>query len=591
MTAALSIAPELALALALRGTPGAYAVLLGSGVSRAADIPTGWDIVLDLTRKVAAAEQALDAAGGDPAAWYQQRFGEEPSYTRLLEMLAPSQVERRELLRRYFEPTEQELADGRKTPTKAHRAIAQLVAKGYVRVVLTTNFDRLMETALQDAGVPPAVIASADAAAGALPLQHERVTVIKLHGDYLDSRIKNTPDELAAYDPAMDRLLDRVLDEYGLVVCGWSATWDEALLRGFDRCSTRRFSTYWAQRGELSGEARRLVDRRRAALVAIEGADAFFEAVLEKVEALEEVDRPHPVSKAAAVASLKRYLPVEEARIRLHDLVMAEVDAARSRGAALLENLPGGQRTDLAAMALKLEGSVETLVALLAVGAYWGEGRHMPLWRKALERVATIPVTSTLQAWLKLGRYPAQLAFYAVGLALTAQRQDDLLTSWLKEPRIVSWHSEEVAPVFTLSLYAAMGNDEAKHLPGLADKKTAMSDHLHRVLRAAFAHLVPDDAGFDDVFDRFEYVVALAYIGHKVALANDGVPVTPWGPLGRFAWTGGFRGNPAVAAVTAEIEKEGADWFLLRHGFYKGDQAELKVAKTEFDKHAARFRY
>ena len=37
-----------ALAIALQQDPGAYALLLGSGLSRAAGIPTGWEITLEL---------------------------------------------------------------------------------------------------------------------------------------------------------------------------------------------------------------------------------------------------------------------------------------------------------------------------------------------------------------------------------------------------------------------------------------------------------------------------------------------------------------------------------------------------------------
>jgi len=38
------------------------------------------------------------------------------------------------------------------------------------------------------------------------PLQHARATVIKLHGDYPDvEAMRNTPAELAIYDPAATR--------------------------------------------------------------------------------------------------------------------------------------------------------------------------------------------------------------------------------------------------------------------------------------------------------------------------------------------------------------------------------------------------
>ncbi len=49
---------RVALAMGMQAAPGAYAVLLGSGISRAANVPTAWDVVRDLIRKVAAGEGA-----------------------------------------------------------------------------------------------------------------------------------------------------------------------------------------------------------------------------------------------------------------------------------------------------------------------------------------------------------------------------------------------------------------------------------------------------------------------------------------------------------------------------------------------------
>jgi hypothetical protein len=112
---------------------------------------------------------------------------------------------------------------------------------------------------------------------------HVIATIVKVHGDYLDSRIRNTPRELARYDKRISALLDRIFDEYGLVICGWSAGWDIALRDAISRSPTRRFTTYWAVRGELSQEARQLLDSRRGVLVPIRDADSFFVELEEKV--------------------------------------------------------------------------------------------------------------------------------------------------------------------------------------------------------------------------------------------------------------------------------------------------------------------
>jgi hypothetical protein len=53
---ALGVKPELSLAFSLFSEPGTYALLLGSGVSRSAGVPTGWEVTLDLGRKLAAVQ-------------------------------------------------------------------------------------------------------------------------------------------------------------------------------------------------------------------------------------------------------------------------------------------------------------------------------------------------------------------------------------------------------------------------------------------------------------------------------------------------------------------------------------------------------
>ena len=177
-----------------------------------------------------------------------------PDYSDLLDQLVKTPAERNQLLREYFEPNEDERERGVKVPTEAHNAIARLVADGFVRVIVTTNFDRLLEKALEPVGVTPTVISTPEAVEGTLPLQHNRCSIIKLHGDYLDTRIKNTPEELADYNETTNRLLDRIFDEYGLIICGWSADYDTALRAALERCKSHRFTTYWASRGDL-GEA------------------------------------------------------------------------------------------------------------------------------------------------------------------------------------------------------------------------------------------------------------------------------------------------------------------------------------------------
>ena len=178
----MKLEPDLKLAMTLAESPGMHALLIGSGVSRAAGIPTGWEIVLDLIGKLAAASKKKPEP--DPVAWYRAEYEESPDYSVIIDKLAATQTEQMNLLRAYFEPTAQEKQDGKKIPTNAHKSIAKMVKNGNIRMILTTNFDRLIEQALEEEGITPDVIGSDDNLKGALPYVHSKCTLIKLNGDY-----------------------------------------------------------------------------------------------------------------------------------------------------------------------------------------------------------------------------------------------------------------------------------------------------------------------------------------------------------------------------------------------------------------------
>jgi hypothetical protein len=127
--------------------------------------------------------------------------------------------------------------------------------------------------------------------------------VIKVYGDYLDTRIKNSPSELEQYDERMDRLLDRVLDEFGLIVCGWSADYDTALRTAIRRAPSRRYPMFWIKRGKLSREASSVIKFRKANIVEVDGADGFFGQLEEKHEAITRYGEPPPSIKGRSAAN------------------------------------------------------------------------------------------------------------------------------------------------------------------------------------------------------------------------------------------------------------------------------------------------
>ncbi|MFG0678590.1 SIR2 family protein [Delftia sp. WSY_7] len=541
------IEPSSTLAFSMHANKGVYALLLGSGISRAARIPTGWEITIELVRKVAALQKA--DCEPDPAMWFQGEMEKQPDYSDLLDMVAKTPAERQQLLRSYWEPTETEREEGAKLPTRAHRAIADLVKLGYVRVLLTTNFDRLMEMALHDVGIQPVVLSTTDQIEGAMPLIHTPCTIIKIHGDYLDTRIKNTPEELATYPEPFNRLLDRVFDEFGLIVAGWSADWDVALRDAITRAPYRRFSTFWASRGEPSEKARELIARRGGLLVNIADADTFFGTLSEQVQALEEFSRPHPLSTGMAVATLKKYLSEPKYRIALDDLVKREVDSVSQvlQGEAFDVNSRDTSGAAVLAHLQRYEAASTTLIHLAFVAGQWSDGGQLAPWLKAMVKLAQSRANSGLSLWIDLQRYPATLLLYAFGLGAVANARWEALNK-LFEVQVQSVHREDKRVVDLVPIWALFqqGAQVMQVLPGREDQYTPLNNHVQALLWSMFGSEFPSEENFKLAFDKFEMLTAMAHAVPSIQKSEH-----YWTLPGAYGW----RRSNAVR-IFAELRKE-----------------------------------
>lgn len=312
------------LALSLSARPGNSVVLAGAGLSVGAGVPAAWQIQERLLTRIAAAsgEKPDDVFG-----WWKNRTGRDAKYDELLHAAAPTPFGRKDLLREFFEPTDSEREAGLKVPSAAHRAIAQMMADGLVRIVITLNFDLLIETALRDLGIEPTVVSTAADAAGMEPLHAQRHLIWHLHGDYTNPEMLNTPDELRTYPTHIGLRLDEVFDQYGLLVVGWSARWDPALIGALARCSSRRYPTFWLDHFPLNGDAAKLAKARDANVV-IEDAGEWLPMVIEACGAIEHRETD-PLTTASAVATLKRDLSFGRLPVGAHDLLLEEVQRIR----------------------------------------------------------------------------------------------------------------------------------------------------------------------------------------------------------------------------------------------------------------------
>lgn len=575
------IDPILSLALSMHSNKGVYALLVGSGISRASGIPTGWEISLDIIRKLAILKN--EDCEPKPEDWYKKTFGEEPNYDTLLNQIAKTQSERSNLLKAYFEPNEEELEQGLKVSTKAHKAIAELVKNGFVRIIITTNFDRLIEQALEDKGIVPTVISSPDAAEGAFPITHTKCTIIKVNGDYLDTRIKNTPDELAKYDKRMNQLLNSVFDEFGLVICGWSADWDVALRKRIESTKGHRFTTYWAARGEPEKVIQKLIKLRRGQTIKIIDADSFFQEVVEKIHALDNISFVHPLSPKIAVATLKKYLVDDLHEIRLNDFVSEETEHLYKE--LNTDNFPPQTATitdeEIIERVRSYEELSQVLLPIVINGCYWGKSQHINLWSKSLERIANVSDVSTgLDVWIKLQSYPALLLLYGGGIASVASEKYDNFAALLTNGIIRDKHSGNDHKIIE-SLHASevIERSIGQKLPGQDRKYTPLNNHLFDVLRKNFLEIIPDNNNYQRLFDKFEYLQALVYADLRFSPDHN-----IWGPVGCFGWRYNlFRENNILDIIQQEANSAGDDWSLLKTGLFGSSIDRFTEVKNKFD--------
>jgi hypothetical protein len=415
-----------------------------------------------------------------------------------------------------------------------------------------------------------------DAIKGMLPLAHAACTVVKIHGDYRDARILNTVAELSKYRPAMNTLLDRIFDEYGLIVCGWSGESDLALCAALQRRRSRRYTTYWTVRDHMKDEAQRLIDHLKAETIQISGADPFFRNLSESVKAIEDTVQPHPLSAKVAEATVKRYVVDDRYRVLLNDLVIREATRVYESitgpsSPSLYESMAGPELERRLAF---YQGQAQTLMAMMVAGCYWGEEHHHRLWGRAIQRVsrfASLPGARYDEAtYLRL--YPALLALYAGGMASVAADRYDTLAALLLQD---GWPD----PRFTGSLPMAvhlsptrpLSGELVKKVTGYANRSTPTSDYLFwgSGLLEATRNIRWDDADYRSLFDWFEFFLGLVTWDLTAKMWS-----APWIVRGAFQFTDNRSGKAEtmkpVQRFESEINAMGDEWTPLKAGFFSG---------------------
>ena len=255
-----------------------------------------------------------------------------------------------------------------------------------------------------------------------------------------------------------------------------------------------------------------------------------------KVETLAEAVDQRPEDTAVAVAQLKRYLPDPVHRIRLHDLIMGEINAAIEQ----FQDLPTDIEITSQFCAERMgvyEQAMTRVMQLLANGAFFSDReRHDRIWVRCIERLATRTQTQTgHNVLVDMQQYPTLLALYILALGACAAGRIDPIARVLAEINVPkNYHSSPIS-VSVASRHVLDDNMMRRSIDELKNHKTPVSDHLWNTVGTVASTIVSNPARCEDLFDEVEYLMGIAYVVNR-----DGRSMSiSWSPY-RASWRSDF---------------------------------------------------
>jgi len=204
---------------------------LGAGTSRTAGMPTATDIIWDLKRRYYCLQENQDLQKHDVnnQAIKQkiQAYSDSKGFPGLGSVEEYSFYF--DLLFRKDYSSQQKYISGQLAPERislniGHRVLAAFLFMGLTRIVFTTNFDEVIETAFSivaNKNLTPFHLEGSYAALDALNAERFPIYA-KIHGDFRYRNIKNLSQDLLDNDTEIQKCFLAASNRYGLIVAGYS---------------------------------------------------------------------------------------------------------------------------------------------------------------------------------------------------------------------------------------------------------------------------------------------------------------------------------------------------------------------------------
>ena len=214
---------------------------LGAGTSRSAGLPTATDIIWDLKRRYYCLHENQDLQSHDinnnaiklkiqaymgnkgfAALWSPEEYSFYFDLT-----FGNDYAEQQKYIN-------EALANDKVSLNIGHRVLAALLEMGKARIIFTTNFDDVIESAYSAVSSKNLSVFHLEGSYAALSaLNAERFPLYcKIHGDFRYKKIKNLTEDLLSNDREIQKCFAAAATRYGLIVSGYSGR-DENVMSMF----------------------------------------------------------------------------------------------------------------------------------------------------------------------------------------------------------------------------------------------------------------------------------------------------------------------------------------------------------------------
>jgi len=542
--------------------PGAYALIIGSGLSTTAGIETAYGIQIQLAKEILQMKKLLPDPDMDPEeieGFFIEKVGEF-SYESLLRYHNETSTERAFCIKKFIEPTEEDKEAGRRILTESHNTIAKLVEKGYIKIIITPNFDRLIESALTIENINYHYAYNVEDLDKLLPLVHmNNCVIIKPNGDYLSTETKNLNFELDSYHEKMESYLSEIAKTYGIITFGWSVKYDKALKRILSNNPCKHFGSYITRyNSQWEEEAEELKNKRFMRVIDIDAGEDFFESILDGIESLEQLST---TEKKVNLETFKRFVVNPSKETQIYSLITNEIQAVKDKVKNIMAKTLDHEYFKFDGFELLCEATYRLSEYLAWLSYIDIEGKYSYLATRAIESLSSNKLYNQNELE-NLWNIPSTYLTYVTGICCLKRYNYSYLKACLLKPSILM-------PGLNNSRQKAILLNNLTALSCISDQSRIFeeSSNMYRKLKEVLikTQIFNDEEDFTHHFLQFQLVFHTTE-GFQNKKDKNPMSYSKLGGITYHFYKGDFL-SMFTSDIIEIVENENS---LLKFGFYDG---------------------